>query len=175
MVITFSPRAKGRERIQPTSIGLWHALAIGPVCRMQCTWTSEPAKPRSLARGRSLSDQINSDMSTDISTCHTAVASMHLLGGLGYVLAWESANQLRFACPYLAFARLQHSAGPPPPTNVRNNVVEGNCITIQRPGFSASRPQTLGAATTARNAEPVSTASKRSYKSRSPNGSMFTT
>ena len=100
------PQSQG-ERANTTNLDcvLWHALAIGPVCRMQCTWTSEPAKPRSLARGRSLSDQINSDMSTDISTCHTAVASMHLLGGLGYVLAWESANQLRFACPYLA---LQH-------------------------------------------------------------------
>lgn len=83
-------------------------------------------------------------------------------------------NQLPLACPYLdrwAFARLQHTVRVHyHPTKVRNNVVEGNSITIQWPGFSASRPQTLGwLATTARNAEPVSTASKRSNKSRSPN------
>src|SRR3989344_6403557 len=71
MVITVSPRAKGRERIR---------TGDRPVCGMQCTWTSEPAKPRFshctgtplgvVARGRSLSDQINSDMSTDITGHH---------------------------------------------------------------------------------------------------------
>jgi hypothetical protein len=31
-----------------------------------------------------------------------------LLGGLGYVLAWESANELPLACPYLDWWALQH-------------------------------------------------------------------
>lgn len=129
MVITVlrSPfRQRQGERANTTNLDcvLWHALAIGPVCGMQCTWTAVPAKPRSshctgkplglvgpLARGRSLSDQINSNMSTDITghyaPAHT-IAVCHVGGCLpighasGLLEMWRSAGSLlqEFSVPF---------------------------------------------------------------------------
>jgi hypothetical protein len=126
MVITIlrSPfRQRQGERANTTNLDwvLWHALAIGSVCGVQCTWTAVPAKPRSshctgtplglVARGRSLSDQINSDMSTDITghyaPAHTIVVC-HVGGCLpighasGLLEMWRPAGSLlqEFSVPF---------------------------------------------------------------------------
>jgi hypothetical protein len=151
MVITVlrSPfRQRQGERANTTNLDcvLWHALAIGPVCGMQCTWTAVPAKPRSshctgtplglVARGRSLSDQINSDMSTDI-TGHYAPAHTIVVCHVGGCLPIGHASGL-----------IDVEAGWQLASIIQCATLSGPLATRRRLGAAVARLHVLGGVST---------------------------